>query len=185
MEDMFYNCHSLISLDLSKFNTSSVTHMQSAFGGCTKLEYINMSNFKLDQLIYYCYVYDIYSGQCYYNYCSDSGEIFYNTPTNIVLCINESINEKIISRLKLCSPCYVIDCSENWKLNQKLIINKTGECINDCESRNIYEYNGKCYEFCLKGFLPNVNNECKCELDKCLSCPSVSLSEYFYQCQDL
>ena len=43
---MFYNCSSLISLNLSNFNTSSVTEMSYMFAHCYKLKYINMKNFE-------------------------------------------------------------------------------------------------------------------------------------------
>ena len=44
-----------------------------------------------------------------------------------------------------------------------------------------YEYNGRCYENCLNGYLYDNNNnklnKCKCELDKCLTCPNVALNK--------
>lgn len=42
MEDMFYNCSSLTSLDLSGLNTSKVTSMEYMFSGCTNLKTITM-----------------------------------------------------------------------------------------------------------------------------------------------
>ena len=42
---MFYHCLSLISIDLSSFDTSTVTDMAELFYGCLKLEYINIKNF--------------------------------------------------------------------------------------------------------------------------------------------
>ena len=44
-EKMFLNCDSLISLDLSNFDTSSVKDMRSIFSGCNSLISINLSNF--------------------------------------------------------------------------------------------------------------------------------------------
>lgn len=43
MGAMFYECSSLISLDLSNFNTSNVVDMQSMFSGDEKLEKIYVS----------------------------------------------------------------------------------------------------------------------------------------------
>ena len=41
---MFYECSSLINIDLSKFNTQDVTNMYSMFFGCSSLTNINLSN---------------------------------------------------------------------------------------------------------------------------------------------
>ena len=45
MSEMFYNCSSLTSLDLSNFNTSAVTDMGSMFSDCSGLTSLNLSNF--------------------------------------------------------------------------------------------------------------------------------------------
>ena len=64
----------------------------------------------------------------------------------------------------------------------KKINNDTNECIDNCDinAQYKYEYNGKCYENCSNGFLLDENNntlnQCKCELDKCLICPTVALN---------
>ena len=44
MERMFESCSSLISLDLSNFDTSQVTLMDQMFYNCTNLEYINLNS---------------------------------------------------------------------------------------------------------------------------------------------
>jgi len=45
MKSMFCNCISLISLDLSNFNTQNVTDMCGMFFGCNSLISLNLSNF--------------------------------------------------------------------------------------------------------------------------------------------
>ena len=45
MSYMFYNCSSLTSLDLSSFNTSKVTDMNSTFSNCSSLTSLALSNF--------------------------------------------------------------------------------------------------------------------------------------------
>ena len=42
---MFRGCNSLISLDLSNFNTQNVTDMGSMFSGCNSLISLDLSNF--------------------------------------------------------------------------------------------------------------------------------------------
>ena len=43
---MFYDCSSLKSLDLSNFNTSKIQSMDTMFSGLNNLRYINLYNFK-------------------------------------------------------------------------------------------------------------------------------------------
>ena len=56
---------------------------------------------------------------------------FQLVPDNIVVCINESINSSIIIPQLKEKKCYNIDCSDNWKLKQKNIINSASGC--ECE----------------------------------------------------
>ena len=42
---MFYNCSSLVNLDLSNFDTSSLTTMGCMFRNCSKLTSLDLSNF--------------------------------------------------------------------------------------------------------------------------------------------
>ena len=50
MSLMFYGCHSLINLDVSKMNTDNVKYMNLMFGNCKSLKYLNLSNFKTDKV---------------------------------------------------------------------------------------------------------------------------------------
>ena len=50
MQDMFWKCSSLTSLDLSNLDTSSVTNMQSVFNNCSSLTSLNVSNFNTSQV---------------------------------------------------------------------------------------------------------------------------------------
>ena len=45
MSYMFYNCNSLTNLNLSNFNTQNVTNMSSMFYNCNSLTDLNLSNF--------------------------------------------------------------------------------------------------------------------------------------------
>ena len=45
MYEMFYDCRSLTSLNLSNFNTSKVKNMRQMFSDCSKLTSLNLSNF--------------------------------------------------------------------------------------------------------------------------------------------
>ena len=48
IDSMFNGCSSLISLDLSSFNTSNVTSMKDLFSRCSKLEYLNLKIAKIN-----------------------------------------------------------------------------------------------------------------------------------------
>ena len=51
MANMFSGCTSLISLDLTGFNTENVEDMNSMFSGCTSLNSINLLNFDTSKVI--------------------------------------------------------------------------------------------------------------------------------------
>ena len=47
---IFYNCSSLISLNLSNFNTNKVTDMSHMFYKCSSLTSLNLSNFNTNKV---------------------------------------------------------------------------------------------------------------------------------------
>ena len=157
MEYMFKLCSSLISLDLSNFNTSLMNITDNMFEGCTSLEYINLENFNDINL-------------------KSSKNMFKGLRDNIVICIKN--NNSIISTLSN-KKCFINDCSDNWKIAQKKIIDDFNICIDNCDEHEDYkyEYNGKCYKNCSNGYIIDNNNnitKCKCELEKCLFCTNLS-----------
>ena len=50
MDNMFYYCSSLTSLDLSNFDTSKVTSMKNMFSNCSRLPSLDLSNFDTSQV---------------------------------------------------------------------------------------------------------------------------------------
>ena len=50
MQDIFNNCSSLTSLDVSNFNTSQVTRMDNMFKNCSKLISLDVSNFNTSKV---------------------------------------------------------------------------------------------------------------------------------------
>ena len=157
---MFYNCKSLTSLNLSNFDTSEVTRIHNMFEGCTNLEYINMFNFNEKKLT------------------ANYSDLFKNVPDNIVVCINRESISKIYPQIYN-KICHIEDCTNDWKLKQNKFINGTEQCINNCSDINPYEYNGQCISECPNGYFNDDNNitKCKCELEKCLTCPTVALNQ--------
>ena len=107
---MFYNCTSLTSLDLSGFDTSKVTYIQSMFYNCINLEYINLNNFYENILEYY-------------------ETIFYNVSENVVICIKENNNQKKIIPQINNKTCHKIDCSDNVEFKPKKIFDNNTICV--------------------------------------------------------
>ncbi len=60
MNNMFYECNSLVNLDLSGFNTSNVTNMYRMFYNCSSLTSLNVSSFDtsnvtiMDRMFFNC-----------------------------------------------------------------------------------------------------------------------------------
>ena len=50
MNNMFYNCRSLKTLDVSKFDTSNVTNMNNMFYGCESLTTLDVSNWDISNV---------------------------------------------------------------------------------------------------------------------------------------
>ena len=50
MNDMFYNCRSLTTLDLSHFDTSNVTNMAWMFSNCNSLTTMDLSHFDMSNV---------------------------------------------------------------------------------------------------------------------------------------
>ena len=139
---MFYNCSSLTSLNLSNFDTSLVESMSMMFYDCINLEYINMYNFGAKESV-------------------NATDMLANVTDNIVICVNEDNYTRsiIFAQIKNIN-CYTKDCSNDWKSNQKKIINNINQCIDSCSNSTeyIYEYNGKCYENCSYYYIDNKDN---------------------------
>ena len=126
MAEMFYNCSSLTSLDLSNFNISKINSAYHMFGNCNNLEYLNIENFIFFQ-------------------GKDYGDIFENTPKNIIICANESnINEQ--TNPIFLAECVTISCSDDWKEKRKKINLKDNTCVENCENIDKIEKNGKCLD---------------------------------------
>ena len=90
------------------------------------------------------------------------------------MCLNENSNKIRQEIMKI--KCFNLDCSDNWKINQKQIINKRDICFDNSYNNILfnYEYHGVYYENCINGNLANNSTikYCKCSIEdeKCLYC---------------
>ena len=153
---MFRGCSSLTSLDLSNFRTDNLNEdVNTIFFECPKLEYINIKNARFNP-----------------NNQSD----FISTQKNLVFC---SEDDRIISKIKE-NNCAVLDCSDNWRQNQKKLT-ENGECVDDCSSTDYpYNYNNICYQNCPSGTYYN-NYKCEDCHNDCEICEK-SADEYNTNC---
>jgi len=141
MTNLFYNCSELVFLDISNFNTTITTYISEVFTNCNNLKYINISN---------------YMGN---NNLSDNN-FFEDVPENITYCFNEK--NEIPAQFKN-RKCSINDCSNNWEIMQKKIINGTDICVYDCSLYDEYklEFKKTCYNDCPEGtYLSTENNKC-------------------------
>ena len=160
MGAMFHQCSKLTSLNLSNFNTTNVKNMDSMFSGCSSLEYINLKNFIENELL-------------------TIDKIFEQVPENVVVCLNDNSNS-ILSAINN-KACHTTDCSENWEIEQKKIVNKKSLCVDNSgiDITFKYEYKGKYYVNCLNGNLISNTDiqSCQCDTENCLTCPNEPLVE--------
>ena len=153
MNEMFYNCYSLTSLNLSHFDTSKVTNIRYMFYNCSSLTSLDLSNFNTSQVV-------------------DMNSMFAG-------CVNlEYINLKNFTEIKL-------NNSEKYYRNMFYnIIENIVICINEnITNRKIFPQikNKKCHVIdCPLDWkskqkkIINNNNEC------IESCDNISLYQYEY-----
>ena len=175
---MFYKCSSLISLNLSNFDTSSVSYTNYMFSNCQKLEYINLQNFNEIKII---------SDYCCLN-------MFENIPNNVVICINESINQKYIFPQIKNITNYTIDCSDKCNLEKckscSPASSKRDLCIQcdiangyypmENDSSNIREYIN-CYNQLLGYYLDSFGSFFKKCFYSCKTCQKEG-NESYHNC---
>ena len=172
MEQVFYDCNSLKSLNLSSFDSTRVVNMKEMFAGCRSLSSLDLSNFKFESV---SNVENMFNGCSELNYVNISnfhdingaGQMFEGVKDNLVFCIgDESKATNVINDL-ISKNCKILDCSENYKDNQKKLIKKEGNnetCLDKCYYDDVYKYelNNECYESCPEEYAPN-NITFKCE----------------------
>ena len=136
---MFYNCNSLTQF-LGNFNLSKVTILNNMFDGCKKLISLDLRNFNINQ-------------------DANISQIFNNCNENLILCFQETIDEKIKNEIKN----YTINCS-CFDNSYKFFYNKN-ECIDVCskDGELKYEYNNICIRSCPSETCHSPTNEFLCE----------------------
>jgi hypothetical protein len=140
MASMFYNCHSLISLKIEELNLSNLKNTDNMFFSCSSLKYLNLSNF--------------------YSNITTAAGMFSNCNKNLIYCIDDKKEYRILSELKN----YRKSCSDMCtKYYSKKYIKESNSCIDSCSTEIIYKYdfNNTCLENCPNDtILANDNVSC-------------------------
>ena len=152
---MFYNCYSLKSLNLSSFDTSSVTNMGYMFYNCSSLKTLNIDQFNVSLAEDLQYMFSECSSLISLNLTNfytisntnDFTGMFSNCNKNLKYCINDNLsyNDKFIDTLKI----FQKNCSDICiTMNYKKYIMEKYLCIDDCSLDNeyTYDYNNICYK---------------------------------------
>ena len=163
---MLYGCSSLVSLDLSSFNTKNVRIIEKMFYGLNNLKYLNLKNFELQNNLDYTNIIDGIPKNVIVCIDHDKAPVLYQLIENLN-CDNIYFLYQLIENLN----CDNIYCSDDWISHQKKLNKETNECIDNCNDK--YEFNSKCYDICPYGtFHDEINSveKCKCENEKCYSC---------------
>ena len=103
MDNIFLNCKSLTSLNLSNFDSSNAMWMNNMFKGCSNLEYINLQNIKETTKI-----------EKYH-------DIFKNTPENLVIYLDKEQAPNLVKLITTTKDesCYRIYNGDDWIKYQK------------------------------------------------------------------
>ena len=148
MDNIFLNCKSLISIDLSNFDTSNMTWIQNMFFGCLNLEYINFQNVRETNKI------------------KRNSDVFKDTPNNLIICLDQEKAPKLTKLIATTKDesCYRIYYGDDWIKYQKKLIKGSNICIDKYNNSKDYvlDTNNKCYNSCYYGyFYDNENSEKK------------------------
>jgi len=151
MYSMFSHCKSLISLNLSSFDTSKVTEMWYMFNNCDNLQYLDISNFSPLNITTIEKIFKNMASLIFLNIYSFEINNKTNLSNSFALlknnCANEYNMKNYLLSLNLSNNCSDICFKKNIKID---IIDK--ECINSCKDNNYkYECNNICYNECPNG----------------------------------
>ena len=149
---MYYQCKSLISLDLRNFNTSSVTNMNLMLFECNSLisliiDDFNVSSVKTnyDKIFYNCYSLVSLNLSNFNTLIKSSFGMFGYLKSNLTYCIDDKKSYEFIEQLqnyrKNCSDICITYNSKKYVIEENL-------CIDKCpiDKKYKYEYNNICYE---------------------------------------
>ena len=90
MSNMFRNCSKLTKIDMSSFDTSSVTNMGNLFSGCSSLTNLDIRNFNFTNV-------------------TNHTNILINTPSGITIYVKDESSKEFILNNKSDANVIVIE----------------------------------------------------------------------------
>ena len=180
MSDMFAYCESITSINFGNINFPKLKTIGAMFKGCSSLKSINLTNFFNIKFISIRFLFKDCSSLISLDLSDfDTTEVTYINNIFDGCTKLEYINMKNFNEIKVSDgynnyifrdvPENIVVCI-NEAINQNIIIPqlKSKKCYNiDCSE------NWKSKQ---RTIISNVNG-CECELNGCLSCPNLNLSE--------
>ena len=158
MRNMFYNCNSFKSLDISLFNTKNVLNMDSMFYNCTSLTSLDISNFNIQTKTYISNMFHYCHSLIYINISNlvtdKNITIFSELPDYCEIMSNKEIIGKINHSLPKTSQIFIDDERCLRIYNSSL----NGECLTCKDGFELYM--GECiaYSFYASYFISDENN---------------------------
>ena len=114
MNSMFRDCSSLTSLDLSSFNTSKVTNMASLFNSCRSLTSLDLSNFNTSKV-------------------TDMGGVFYGCSSLTSLDVSNFDTTNVINMNSIFDSCSSLTSLDVNNFNTSKVTNM-GRMFSSCSS---------------------------------------------------
>ena len=133
MSYMFYCCFSLVSIDLSLFNTNKVTNMSNLFCGCSSLKSINLSSFNTDNVTNMKMVFkgctslkslDLTSFKK--NEVVDMSEMFSSCWSLVSIDLSSFNTDKVINMSKMFADCSSLKSLDLSSFNTDKVTNMNG-----------------------------------------------------------
>ena len=129
LSNSFYNLYSLISIDLTNFDISSVTNLENFFYNCTSLESVDLSSLNTRNVINMRYLFSNCKNLKFVNFTNlDTGKVkymdymFINCHSLISLDLSKLDTSSVISMEGMFSNCYNLEY-----INMKNISTKSTE----------------------------------------------------------
>ena len=164
MESMFEGCIALKNLDLKNFNTSNVTNMCAMFAGCNSLTKLDLSSFDTSHVLYMQYMFSMAK---YYEYGSGYGPNSFNS-----LPIGENTDtESLIDMTGI-----TCNSDGNYVYNGKIVDNDDAFWISRWKPK--YSPISSLTDINLKSFTNNNVVDMSWMFNNCISLENLDLSKF-------
>ena len=169
--EMFKGCKSLITVNFKNFDASKVQDFSCMFMDCESLIFLNLSNFVVNGIKSLSYMFSGCKSLEYIN-LQNMNPSSSTTLVNIFKDVPKNIvycfsYTKLTNQLASAN-CKVFDCSNNWRLNQSRIIEPNqNQCVDKCGGDKASDYEYEYDNKCYKNCPNNLNYYIEKDVKKC------------------